>query len=91
MDIFCVYFIRATSGYEPADYVDRVGNLTLLTQKINSDAADKSFPDKQQIAFKSSDLVLNSELMKPSKWGETEIESRQDHLAKIALEVWKLK
>jgi uncharacterized protein with ParB-like and HNH nuclease domain len=80
-----------TKGYEPADYVDRIGNLTLLTQKINSDAADKSFPDKQQIAFQSSDLLLNSELMKLSKWGEPEIESRQDALAKIALEVWKLK
>lgn len=80
-----------SKGYEPADYVDRIGNLTLLTQKINSDAADKSFLDKQQVAFKTSDLVLNSELMKISKWGEVEIESRQDHLAKIALEIWKLK
>jgi hypothetical protein len=80
-----------SKGYDPADYVDRIGNLTLLTQKINSDAADKSLPDKQQIAFNLSDLLLNFELMKPSKWGETEIESRQDSLAKIALEVWKLK
>ena len=78
-------------GYEPADYIDRIGNLTLLTQKINSDAADKSFLEKQKIAFETSELLINSDLMRTSKWGEEEIESRQDSLAKIALEVWKLK
>jgi hypothetical protein len=48
-------------------------------------------PDKQKIAFKTSDLTLNAELIMNAKWGERDIEERQDHLAKIAQDVWRLK
>jgi len=72
------------------DYIYRIGNLTLLTVKINNDVANKSFKKKQEIAFKSSKLALNKYIIKTKKWCEKEIENRQENMAKIALEVWRL-
>jgi len=75
---------------DPADYVYRIGNLTLLRLKINHDQADKSFMDKRAIGLDTSGLKINGFFQGVSKWGDKEIEQRQDGLAKAALEVWKL-
>lgn len=79
-----------SSGVNPADYVYRIGNLTLLTAKVNRDAADKSFSDKKKLALNDSSLKINEFFSGVSKWGDKQIEQRQDGLAKAALEVWKL-
>lgn len=79
-----------SAGVDPTDYVYRLGNLTLLRSKLNADAANKSFKDKQQLAFSKSDLVLNHGLDTLAQWGENEIESRQREMAKVALRVWPL-
>jgi hypothetical protein len=73
-----------------ADYVYRIGNLTLLLVKPNRNAADKSFADKKSIALDASNLKVNDFFRSQSKWGDKEIDQRQDSLAKAALEVWKL-
>ena len=75
---------------DPADYVYRIGNLTLLRAKINRDAADKSFEEKRNIALDASQLNINAYFSGVTKWGDREIEQRQDGLAKVALEIWKL-
>lgn len=75
---------------DPADYVFRIGNLTLLTAKVNREAADKSFADKKRIALDTSQLPINESFRSLTNWGEREVEQRQDSLAKTALEVWKL-
>jgi hypothetical protein len=75
---------------DPAEYVFRIGNLTLLTARVNREAADKSFDEKKRIAFDSSQLPINESFRALTKWSEREIEQRQDSLAKAALEVWKL-
>lgn len=79
-----------SGGINPSDFVDRLGNLTLLTTKVNTDAANKSFIEKKRIAFKDSTLLINSAFRKISKWGDEEIEKRQSDLAKEALKVWTL-
>jgi hypothetical protein len=79
-----------SNGVKPDDYVYRIGNLTLLTSKMNRDAADKSFADKKKIALDGSDLKVNQYFQGITKWDDQEIEKRQDALAKTALEVWKL-
>jgi len=78
------------SGVNPKDYVYRIGNLTLLGAKINRDAADKSFADKKTIALDNSSLKINEIFRTIPKWDERQIEQRQDGMAKVALEVWKL-
>ena len=79
-----------TEGVDVADYVYRIGNLTLLTTSINSDIANSSFPEKKHLAFQDSNLAINQHFMGLSQWGDTEIERRQEALAKVALEVWKV-
>ena len=79
-----------STGVEPADYVNRIGNLTLLTLKVNHDVANKSFAEKQKIALNPSTLAMNKYFRNLTKWGNQEIEQRQIELAKIAVEVWKL-
>lgn len=79
-----------SNGVDPADYVFRIGNLTLLTTEINSEAANKSFPEKKEIAFKDSTLAINTSFAKLSKWGDVEIDRRQEGLSKEALEIWRV-
>jgi hypothetical protein len=74
----------------PEDYVQRIGNLTLLTAKINNNIANKSFHVKQRLAFKKSKLKINESPKRVTKWGDKEIELRQKQLAKAALQVWSL-
>lgn len=77
-------------GVDPADYIYRIGNLTLLLVKPNKLAADKSFGDKKKIALNASGLKVNEFFRPLSKWGDREIDRRQAGLAKAALEIWKL-
>ncbi|KAF0106150.1 MAG: hypothetical protein FD146_2804 [Anaerolineaceae bacterium] len=74
---------------DPADYIYRLGNLTLLTTKINSELANTSFADKKP-ALSESTLPINQYFKSLSTWDAVEIEKRQDYLAKLALEVWDL-
>jgi uncharacterized protein with ParB-like and HNH nuclease domain len=75
---------------DPADYVYRIGNLTLLTKKLNRESADRSFLEKKSVVVEASDLLINEYIRNVEKWGNQEIEQRQDQLSKYAVEIWKL-
>jgi len=77
-------------GLRAEDYIYRIGNLTLLTSKINETIANKSLEKKQEVAFRKSKLSLNDALKRLKKWGDKEIEKRQKEMAQIAVQVWKL-
>lgn len=79
-----------STGVDAKDYIYRIGNLTLLTAKVNHDAANDSFADKQRLALNDSTLAINQAFRGLKKWGDKEIEGRQAELAKVALQVWKL-
>ncbi|MFQ5853804.1 MAG: HNH endonuclease family protein, partial [Candidatus Binatia bacterium] len=72
------------------EYVDRIGNLTLLTAKVNEKIANQSFQKKKESAFKTSKLALNTDLKRAKKWGDKEIEKRQKEMAKLAVQIWEL-
>ena len=75
---------------DPADYIYRIGNLTLLTKKLNRESADRSFEEKKSAALNKSDLLIDEYVRDANKWGNREIEQRQKQLAKYAVQVWKL-
>jgi hypothetical protein len=79
-----------TKDADPEEYIYRIGNLTLLTTKVNRDASNVSFTEKQKIALNDSNLAINRQFRSLHQWGDQEIEQRQTQLAKVALEVWKL-
>jgi hypothetical protein len=72
------------------EYVNRIGNLTLLERAHNKAAANSAFTEKKKKAFSKSRVPLTSDLCKFAQWTTTEIEQRQRELATAALKVWSL-
>ncbi len=79
---------------EIRDYVNKLGNLTLIAKKINGPMGNKVLEEKAKL-FGDSDLNLNKKLLDKFKeldykWDEKEIEIRQRELAEFAYDVvWK--
>jgi len=79
--------------------IQTFGNLTLLTQPLNSSVSNGPFLDFEQkgkpvegkrSGFRGSLLLLNSYFQKPTltQWSENEIRDRGRHLLSLALKVW---
>ncbi len=68
-------------------YVNTLGNLTLTG--YNSELSDKSFKEKQDIAYKTSPLLLNKYLSELPKWDEEKIKARSSLLAEKAVSIWQ--
>lgn len=77
------------------DYVNNLGNLTLVDKIINSKAGNKSFALKIEL-LKESQLPITSKLIKELEsgknvWDKEAILSRQQEFAELAFDkVWKL-
>jgi hypothetical protein len=73
-----------------ADSVDRWGNLTLLSDKINKQAQDASFQDKlvTYAGPPGSNIRITQLLQKEKSWGPKEVNNRQRWLAEIAEQIW---
>lgn len=69
---------------------DTIGNLTLLTQPLNSSVSNGSFQVKRQALADHSLLVLNREISQFETWGEDTILSRSHALFKTAVLIWPM-
>ncbi len=71
------------------DWVNRVGNLTLLGQSDNKpgDNDNGNFSNKKPFLSRSA-INLNREIADKDDWSLAEIERRQKNLAKLATKVW---
>lgn len=69
-------------------YVQRLGNLALLDEKLNKKASNAPFVDKKEY-YKKSLIKPNQNLLQYNQWTPAEIEDRQKNLAKLALEIWR--
>ena len=72
-------------------YVGRLGNLTLLGQKLNKQLSNKPYKEKRKTYFKKSDFTITKQLAKVSKWTARVVEKRQSQLFKHACEIWDVK
>lgn len=70
-------------------YFKRIGNLTLMKSKLNSDIGNGPFKDKKDF-YKESDLKITSQLNNYADWTVKEIEERQNMLAELAIKAWNL-
>ncbi len=74
------------------EYLERIGNLTLLSQKLNSDASNKSFKEKKDKDYKKDERIkITKELLKYSDFTKDTIVERQKELAKSAVTIWSAK
>ncbi len=72
------------------DYVDRIGNLTLLEKGRNKGISTSGFKEKKEVAYTGSSLAINQELLKSTTWTSKEIENRSNKLARIARQIWRI-
>jgi len=71
-------------------YCDRLGNMVLLSSKINSNIGNDDFATKLPF-YKKNELLLTSSLGNYSLWGIEQIEQRQRELAELAVKAWPYK
>ncbi len=73
--------------YEYKDYLNRLGNLTILQDKKNIKARNKDFKDKKEY-YKESRLTITKELVDYTKWDYNEILERQELLYEQSKDIW---
>lgn len=65
-----------------------LGNLTILTQPLNSAASNSSWEEKKPELLLHSLLPINQNLYNVEVWDETAIEKRANELFQRAIEIW---
>ena len=65
-----------------------IGNLTLLTMKLNPSVSNGAWNSKKEAIKKHSILLLNKELDDQPKWNEKTMEARGKRLFKLAQNIW---
>ena len=68
--------------------LDRLGNLTLVTQAFNLDVSNLGWFAKRSEFAKQSALVINKGVAGVEDWNESEIDARCAFLAAVATRVW---
>lgn len=64
------------------------GNLTLLTQKLNSSVSNEKFSVKMRAILRHSSLEINKILQKEIEWNEESINNRAHDLYLAASTIW---
>lgn len=68
--------------------INKLGNLTLLTQALNSTVSNGPFSVKMPAVRAHSSLALNRELNGLDHWDESSIASRGETLFQVARQIW---
>lgn len=67
--------------------INRLGNLTLLSARLNTQIKNSSF-DVKKSSYAQSQIMITRELGEYERWTEAEIEDRQSKIASHAVEIW---
>lgn len=83
------------SKKEVKEYVNKIGNLTLLSRKLNSNVGNDKIL-KKLAELEKSEIKITIELVESikekGKWDEEMINSRQNELAEVSFDtIWKIK
>lgn len=71
------------------NWIDRIGNLTLLHQRLNASVKNGPF-DKKKTKYVHSHLMLTRQLMDFDSWSPKHVEARQRMLAELAPRAWPI-
>jgi uncharacterized protein with ParB-like and HNH nuclease domain len=80
-----VMFDKEPEEYK--DYLNRLGNLTILQDKKNIKAKNKDFGDKK-VYYKESRLTITNKLVEFDNWDYTAISKRQEYLYEQSKDIW---
>lgn len=70
------------------EVLDTIGNLTILTQELNSAISNSSWDIKKRELDRFSVLPINKGLLKFENWDEETIKQRSEQLFEVAIQVW---
>ena len=74
------------------EYLERLGNLTLLSFPMNQEAANNPFKDKKKDVYKDEKRIqIAKDLMKLKAFTKKTIISRQKEFAEDAVKIWSSK
>ena len=81
---------REQAAHQRDDVVHRIGNLTLVTKRLNSTLSNAPWHEKRKTLGEHSVLFLNKTLLDdaPDVWDEAAIETRAKQLCAAAAKVW---
>ena len=65
-----------------------IGNLTILTQELNSSVSNSAWEIKSPALLQASLLPINLQLHSVKTWDEMTIEQRSDDLFARAIQIW---
>ena len=71
-----------------AEFVWRLGNLTILSTKLNSQAGRKAFNIKVPNYYNKSEIKITKEIASYSQWTPAEVDDRSEKLAKLLVRVF---
>lgn len=74
---------------EVAQFVNRIGNLTLLRSSLNRKLQNETF-GKKLTEYKKQPLQISESVVSQSEWNGKTIEDRQLILAKLAAKIWRV-
>jgi hypothetical protein len=78
------------SEEERKAYTKRLGNMLLLKQRMNVRLRNSAFSSKRDV-YAKSDLLLTKKVAELNEWTKEAIEERQNYLAELAVQAWKIK
>ncbi len=73
---------------EHSSVVNRLGNLTLLSRKLNTTIKNASFPEKKPY-YAQSELYITRDLTQFDDWSPNKITERQDALSRNVAAIWR--
>lgn len=82
------YLLREEMVHE--DYLQLIGNLTLINKKPNGQLQNKFITEKSIIFESSSELKINEDLIGLKSWNSEDIIKRGTKFANIADEIWEI-
>lgn len=75
---------------DPSDFVNRLGNLTLLGKALNKSASNKGFRAKRDEFYKDSNIKITKALQAIPSWTPQAVSARQMAFAELAPNIWSL-
>jgi hypothetical protein len=70
-------------------YLKRLGNLAIMSSKLNSDIGNSSFQVKKR-NYEKSPFHLTKWIATKNKWSIEEINDRQAYMADLAVKTWRI-
>ena len=72
-----------------ANFISRLGNMTLLGKRLNTSIKNGDFATKKKMGYTTSDIVMTRELLTIDTWDTSAINLRQRELSEWVFDLWK--